>query len=134
MDSSSDAGIMLAVDTMKEACDFTPPMTSPGLIHDIMGAKPLSHKSLIDHPLMKPPVNAESKTPEIDENRNQDARDTTNIDEGCGAQDSVAAVEHSKLTNEAPSPLPLARMNREYISTAVIYTKRNGTYWPREAA
>ena len=110
VDSSGDTGLPLVVDTTKEDHDVTPPMTSPGLIHDMMGAKPLTHSSLIDHPLMKASSGAESKTPDSDENRNHDAGDGPNIDVGSVVPNLTSVIlNKSNSTEEHPSPLPEAR-------------------------
>ena len=119
VDSSGDVGLPLAVDTTKEDHDVTPPMTSPGLIHDMMGAKPLTHLSLIDHPLMKAPVGTESKTPDLDEKRNPDAGESPNKDEGGAAQDLTSVIlNDSKSTEEHPSPLPEARLSGDVLPQA----------------
>ena len=124
VDSSGEVGLPLAVDTTKEDHDVTPPMTSPGLIHDMMGAKPLTHLSLINHPLMKAPAGAESKTPDLDENRNHDAGDGPINDGGSVVPNLTSVILNNSNYTEHPSPLPEARLSGDVLPQASSVQKQ----------
>ena len=129
VDSSIDVDIPLVVDTTKENLDVIPPMTSPGLIHDIMGAKPLNPLSLIDHPLMKGPIVSESKPRSntqhdiSDEIRNGDVGESPGRDELEMKIPVKSPIEDSTVENVEPqkeksSPLPETRLRKDPLPHA----------------
>ncbi len=95
----------LEVDTDRvEEVVGTPPMTSPGLIHDIMGGKPLNQNSMSSHPLLArvaPPNSPQGRQTDV----SGKGRGVVKV--GREARKVINSVQNKQP--ETLSPLPKAR-------------------------
>lgn len=113
---SDEIGIPLVLDTTKEARDAAPPMSSPGLIHEMMGAKPLNQLSLMDHPLLKSHSNnsiaSEDKAQQNTSDENKITRKSPVKESLTGDSKPVNIIMQQDLNS---SPLPETRQNRDLL-------------------